>query len=152
MSISACGCLQAWFQLQDTLFLTFIFQASISTWWDWISWYAYSLHDTLCSLYYRSRLLEPWCYCDYGNPFNIQFCGSCIHWVSLYYVSSVAHADCNKRYMSDRIGRLNTHLLCLFVSALSCLLLWMFAHTYGMIMAFAVMFGFVGSSYYTVCK
>ncbi|CDH58760.1 mfs transporter [Lichtheimia corymbifera JMRC:FSU:9682] len=53
-------------------------------------------------------------------------------------------------YMSDRIGRLNTHLLCLFVSAISCLLLWMFAHTYGTIMAFAVMFGFVGSSYYTV--
>lgn len=155
-STFACGCLQAWFQSQVILYLTFIYQASITCSMKW---------SLMACIFTFSNMLHYIAYTT-GQGFSSHdatvimailstssFVGRVfIGWVFTYYLSSVAYSDYDNRYMSDRIGRLNTHLLCLFVSAISCLLLWMFAHTYGTIMAFAVMFGFVGSSYYTVCK
>ncbi|KAI7849246.1 major facilitator superfamily domain-containing protein, partial [Circinella umbellata] len=50
-------------------------------------------------------------------------------------------------YIGDRIGRLNANILFTMISGVSALTIWIFAYSYGTLMAFAVVFGLVCSSY-----
>ncbi|KAI9498501.1 major facilitator superfamily domain-containing protein [Zychaea mexicana] len=52
--------------------------------------------------------------------------------------------------VADRIGRLNTDIICLLITGISCLTLWMFANSYEILMAFGVVFGFFCASYFTL--
>ncbi|KAL1935842.1 hypothetical protein VTP01DRAFT_4982 [Rhizomucor pusillus] len=49
--------------------------------------------------------------------------------------------------VADRIGHLSTNIIFTFISALSAFLIWTFAYSYGVLMAFGVVFGLVGGSY-----
>ncbi|KAI9262356.1 major facilitator superfamily domain-containing protein [Phascolomyces articulosus] len=53
-------------------------------------------------------------------------------------------------FIADRIGRLNTDILCLLITGISALTIWMFAYTYNVLMAFGVVFGFFCASYFTL--
>jgi MFS family permease len=53
-------------------------------------------------------------------------------------------------YFADRIGRLNMYVIASTVAGLTCMLFWPFAKTYGTIMGFAVIFGFVCGIYYAL--
>ncbi|KAG2223273.1 hypothetical protein INT45_006999, partial [Circinella minor] len=50
-------------------------------------------------------------------------------------------------YIGDHIGRLNANILFTMLSGLSAITIWIFAYSYGTLMAFAVVFGLVCSSY-----
>ncbi|KAI8143758.1 major facilitator superfamily domain-containing protein [Fennellomyces sp. T-0311] len=52
--------------------------------------------------------------------------------------------------ISDKIGRMNTLIIAHFISSLSAFLIWVFAYNYGTLMAFAVVFGLVCSSYFAL--
>lgn len=53
-------------------------------------------------------------------------------------------------YLADRIGKVNTNVLFTFITAVSCLLIWTFAFTYGSLMAFAVIFGLTSGSFFAL--
>lgn len=52
------------------------------------------------------------------------------------------------RAISDKIGSVNYSVISGTITALSTLLLWMFAHSYGTLMAYTCIFGFFGSVYF----
>lgn len=56
------------------------------------------------------------------------------------------------RLLADRIGCLNANLIYALLTCLSSLLVWTFAYDYGTLMAFAVLFGLFGGSFYALCK
>lgn len=53
-------------------------------------------------------------------------------------------------YLADRVGKINTNLVLTTITALSCLLIWTFSHTYGSLMAFATVFGLTSGSYFAL--
>ncbi|KAF7721151.1 hypothetical protein EC973_005358 [Apophysomyces ossiformis] len=52
--------------------------------------------------------------------------------------------------MADRIGRINTNIIITILGGLSSFLIWTFAFTYGVMMAFAVIFGLFCGSYFAL--
>ena len=56
------------------------------------------------------------------------------------------------RYLADRLGLINTNILYLIISSLSCFLIWVFAYTYGTLVAYMAIFGFFCGSYFTLGK
>ncbi|KAG0172376.1 hypothetical protein DFQ30_010610 [Apophysomyces sp. BC1015] len=52
--------------------------------------------------------------------------------------------------MADRIGRINTNIILTFLGGLSSLLIWTFAFSYGVMMAFSVIFGLFSGSYFAL--
>ncbi|KAJ8657042.1 hypothetical protein O0I10_007376 [Lichtheimia ornata] len=53
-------------------------------------------------------------------------------------------------FVSDRIGPINTDILYLTLACLANFLIWTFAYSYGVLMAFAAVFGLVCGSYFTL--
>ncbi|KAI9496817.1 major facilitator superfamily domain-containing protein [Zychaea mexicana] len=53
-------------------------------------------------------------------------------------------------YISDTIGRINALILGHIVASLAAFLIWVFADNFGVLMAFAVVFGLVCSSYFAL--
>ncbi|KAI8880307.1 MFS general substrate transporter, partial [Backusella circina FSU 941] len=53
-------------------------------------------------------------------------------------------------WASDNIGYINADIVANIIAALSCLLIWMVAESYGVLLVFAVVFGSTGGSYYSV--
>ncbi|ORZ00824.1 major facilitator superfamily domain-containing protein [Syncephalastrum racemosum] len=53
-------------------------------------------------------------------------------------------------YVGDLIGRLNAHIIFVLLSGICAFLMWTFATSYGVLMAFAVVFGFFSPSYYSL--
>lgn len=53
-------------------------------------------------------------------------------------------------FLADKIGRININLLFTLITALSCLLIWTFAFSYGSLMAFSTVFGLTSGSYFAV--
>lgn len=56
------------------------------------------------------------------------------------------------RYVGDRIGRLNADILFKLLCGISSLTIWIYARTYVSIMGYAVIFGFLCSSYIALSK
>jgi MFS family permease len=52
--------------------------------------------------------------------------------------------------LADKFGNLNSNLLFHLIAALSCLLIWTFAETYGTFMAFSAVFGLSSGSYFAL--
>ncbi|KAI8073222.1 major facilitator superfamily domain-containing protein [Gongronella butleri] len=53
-------------------------------------------------------------------------------------------------YLGDRFGRLNTDIVISTICGLSSFLIWTFATTYGILMAFCIIFGFTCGAYFTL--
>ncbi|KAI8143757.1 major facilitator superfamily domain-containing protein [Fennellomyces sp. T-0311] len=53
-------------------------------------------------------------------------------------------------YIADHIGRLNTHIISTLLAAVSVFAIWTIAFDYNTIMAFAIVYGFFGTSYYAL--
>ncbi|KAI8148165.1 major facilitator superfamily domain-containing protein [Fennellomyces sp. T-0311] len=53
-------------------------------------------------------------------------------------------------YVADRFGLINTNILYLVISSLASFLIWVFAYTYGTLMAYMAIFGFFCGSYFTL--
>ncbi|KAG2224557.1 hypothetical protein INT45_004402 [Circinella minor] len=53
-------------------------------------------------------------------------------------------------FIADRFGRLNTDIVCLLITGLSAVTIWMYAYTFEVLLAFAVVFGFFCASYFTL--
>ncbi|KAI8333735.1 major facilitator superfamily domain-containing protein [Chlamydoabsidia padenii] len=51
---------------------------------------------------------------------------------------------------ADRIGKINTNILFTVIGGLSSLLIWPFAYSYGVLMAYAVIFGIFCGSYFAL--
>ncbi|KAI7877408.1 MFS general substrate transporter [Lichtheimia hyalospora FSU 10163] len=54
--------------------------------------------------------------------------------------------------LADRFGCLNTNILYALMSCLSTFLIWTFAYDYGSMMAYAVVFGLFGGSFFALCS
>ncbi|KAG0164234.1 hypothetical protein DFQ30_010249 [Apophysomyces sp. BC1015] len=52
--------------------------------------------------------------------------------------------------VGDRIGRINTNIILTILAGLSSFLIWSFAFTFGVMMAFSVVFGLFCGSYYAL--
>jgi len=55
-------------------------------------------------------------------------------------------------FIGDRIGRLNADIIFTFCASLSSLLVWNFAFSYGVLIAFSVLFGLFCGSYFAMSK
>ena len=56
-------------------------------------------------------------------------------------------------YFSDAVGRINMAGTCTFTAGLLCLVLWIFAKSYGVLVFFALIVGTVsGTSVYSLLK
>ncbi|KAI9265094.1 major facilitator superfamily domain-containing protein [Phascolomyces articulosus] len=53
-------------------------------------------------------------------------------------------------YLADRIGAINTNIIYLCIGAISNLLIWTFAYSYGVLAAFMAIYGFIYGSYYAL--
>ncbi|KAI8079712.1 major facilitator superfamily domain-containing protein [Gilbertella persicaria] len=53
-------------------------------------------------------------------------------------------------FLADRFGRLNSNIFFTFLAAISCLLIWTFAFSYGSLMAFSAVFGLSCGSYFAL--
>ncbi|KAI9249255.1 major facilitator superfamily domain-containing protein [Phascolomyces articulosus] len=53
-------------------------------------------------------------------------------------------------FVGDRIGRINTLIICSIISGATVLGIWMIAYDYNTIMAFAIIYGLFSSAYYTL--
>ncbi|KAI7885581.1 MFS general substrate transporter [Lichtheimia hyalospora FSU 10163] len=53
--------------------------------------------------------------------------------------------------LADRIGCLNANLIYALLTCVATLLVWTFATSYGILMAYAVLFGLFGGSFYALC-
>ncbi|KAI8977306.1 major facilitator superfamily domain-containing protein [Mycotypha africana] len=53
-------------------------------------------------------------------------------------------------FLADRIGKINTNFVFTVITAISCLLIWTFAHTYGSLMGFSVVFGLTSGSFFAM--
>ena len=51
-------------------------------------------------------------------------------------------------YFSDRVGRINMSLLCTFACGLFCLVIWVFASSYGVLLFFALISGTVAGTFW----
>lgn len=56
------------------------------------------------------------------------------------------------RVLADRFGCVNTNILYALMSCLSTFLIWTFAYDYGSMMAYVVVFGLFGGSFFALCK
>lgn len=56
------------------------------------------------------------------------------------------------RYIGDRIGRLNANIIFTLCVSLSSFLVWTFAYTFPVLVAFAVLFGLFCGSYFAMGK
>lgn len=54
--------------------------------------------------------------------------------------------------IADYVGHVNIVIIYIIISGISCLLLWVYANTFGMLMAFATVFGFFGGAFITLSK
>ncbi|RKP14591.1 major facilitator superfamily domain-containing protein [Piptocephalis cylindrospora] len=50
-------------------------------------------------------------------------------------------------WAADRVGRLNTLFLCTFVAGLSCMVIWPFAKSLGVLIVFVLFYGFTGGGF-----
>ncbi|KAI8641200.1 major facilitator superfamily domain-containing protein [Parasitella parasitica] len=53
-------------------------------------------------------------------------------------------------FIADYVGHVNIVIIYTIISGLSCLLLWVYANTFGVLMAFAIVFGFFGGAFITL--
>lgn len=53
-------------------------------------------------------------------------------------------------FLANRIGRINSNLLFTIITALSCLLIWTFAFSYGTLMTFSAVLGLTSDSYFAL--
>lgn len=60
--------------------------------------------------------------------------------------------SCSFRVLADRFGCVNTNILYALMSCLSTFLIWTFAYDYGSMMAYVVVFGLFGGSFFALCK
>ncbi|KAJ3015876.1 hypothetical protein HKX48_004324 [Thoreauomyces humboldtii] len=52
--------------------------------------------------------------------------------------------------LADRIGRINAQVLLIFVSGVTCLVLWTSAKSFGMLLFFTLAFGLTGGGYWAL--
>ncbi|GAN00924.1 MFS general substrate transporter [Mucor ambiguus] len=52
--------------------------------------------------------------------------------------------------VADYVGHVNIVIVYIIISGISCLLLWVYANTFGTLMAFAMVFGFFGGAFITL--
>lgn len=76
------------------------------------------------------------------------------------YLGKITKKTCNAfihiifkpSIIADYVGHVNVVIIYTIISGLSCLLLWVYANTFGTLMAFAVVFGFFGGAFITLSK
>lgn len=54
--------------------------------------------------------------------------------------------------VADYVGHVNIVIVYTIISGISCLLLWVYANTFGTLMAFATVFGFFGGAFITLSR
>jgi MFS family permease len=53
-------------------------------------------------------------------------------------------------YMGDKYGHINILVISIFLSSLSILIIWLFSTTYILILIFAIIYGFISGSYWSL--
>ncbi|KAI9246057.1 major facilitator superfamily domain-containing protein, partial [Phascolomyces articulosus] len=53
-------------------------------------------------------------------------------------------------YVADKIGNMNTYIICNFLSCVSALLIWTFAYNYAILLVFAIFYGLFGNAYHAL--
>ncbi|KAL1925517.1 uncharacterized protein VTP21DRAFT_400 [Calcarisporiella thermophila] len=53
-------------------------------------------------------------------------------------------------YLGDRYGRINMQFTAVFLSGLTCLLIWAFSYNYGTLLAFVILYGITGGGYWAL--
>jgi hypothetical protein len=72
--------------------------------------------------------------------------------VHYLYILRITYVFFIYRYLGDRIGDMNVIVLYSWCAGLSCLLMWTFATSFGLLLGFSAVFGFFGGAFITLGK